>query len=100
MKVVAKNGADPTRLIGAFTLVELLAVIAVIAILASLLLPALSRGRRTADAAVCRSNLRQWCFSLRLYVDDYKVCPAPLVDDGVMERSWHARLSPFTGVGD
>src|SRR5207253_3149739 len=42
-----------------FTLVELLVVIAVIAILASLLLPALSRAKQSADNAVCQSNLRQ-----------------------------------------
>jgi len=54
----------------AFTLIELLVVIAVIAILAALLLPALSRAKHKAHAAVCLSNQRQINLDFRLQLDD------------------------------
>jgi prepilin-type N-terminal cleavage/methylation domain-containing protein len=53
-----------------FSLIELLVVIGIIALLASLLLPTFSRGKRSAQAAVCLSNLHQVGIGLQLYIEE------------------------------
>jgi len=57
--------------LSAFTLVEMLVVIAVLGVLAALLLPALSRGKETARATACISNLHQIGLALQIYVDNH-----------------------------
>ena len=54
----------------AFTLLELLVVIAVIAMLSAWLMPALNRGKASAERTACLNNLRQLGVALRLYTDD------------------------------
>lgn len=56
---------------GAFTLIELLVVIAIIAILASLLLPALARGKEQARRIRCTSNQRQLYLACITYAGDH-----------------------------
>lgn len=54
-----------------FTLVELLVVLAVVGILAGLLLPALARGRSSAQRIRCISNLHQLGLACQMYWDDH-----------------------------
>src|SRR4051812_36403360 len=59
----------------AFTLIELLVVIATIGLLAALLLASVDQGKKSAQSAGCKSNLRQIGLALRLYVDEYNNYP-------------------------
>jgi len=51
---------------------------------------------------VCRSNLRQWCIGLRMYVEDFKVYPLcdvwPAGTNATQTIVWHNQLEGYTGA--
>ncbi len=61
-----------------FTLIELLVVIAVISILAAMLMPAVIRAMKTAEASNCISNLKQIQASTLTYVNNNDTFLPPL----------------------
>jgi prepilin-type processing-associated H-X9-DG protein len=71
--------------------VELLVVIGIIAVLISVLLPALTKARRSAATVQCQSNMRQIAVAMLGYITDNKgVFPpsaAPVVG-GVFPNGW------------
>ncbi len=87
----------------AFTLIELLVVIAIIALLLSILMPALQQVKKQAQNVVCKSNLRQWGLTWKMYTEDnIGKFPNlkdrdPLVNSGAPRSYWSECLAPYLG---
>lgn len=54
----------------AFTLIELLVVIAIIGILLSIVIPALRKAKESAQAIICKTNLRGYGTAMKVYLQD------------------------------
>jgi prepilin-type N-terminal cleavage/methylation domain-containing protein/prepilin-type processing-associated H-X9-DG protein len=80
------------RRIKGFTLIELLVVISIIALLLALLIPALQRVKRQANAVACQSNLRQWGLCFKMYADDYDGKFSNVIGN---KWYWYRILSPY-----
>ena len=81
-----------------FTLVELLVVIAIIALLMGILLPALARVRRSAKAAACMVQTKQWATVYSMYTGDWDgyFHTDTEEDETVYTRIyWYEQLEPY-----
>lgn len=90
LEIRISNGVSKRFLMG-FTLIELLVVISIIALLMSILIPALGKAKKVAQAAVCLSNLHQFGVACKMYTQDNKGRMPP--EDG--EYNWITPLLPY-----
>ncbi len=88
-----------------FTLVELLVVIGIIAVLISILMPALSKARASAQLVACSSNLRQIGMGWLMYANEYRGYWPTLGRDpgGHVNKTYEGLhleelLAPYTGI--
>ncbi len=83
---------------GAFTLIELLVVITIIALLVSILMPALGRARKQAQAVVCLSNMRQMGLAVQAYmVTNNGYLPPSSCHITDKNKWWLNLLAKYTG---
>ena len=75
--------------VAGFTLVELLVVISIIALLLSILMPALSKARRSAQKTACMANMKQIGIAINIYTSTNRdIMPM------IVERWWGGGFVP------
>lgn len=74
-----------------FTLIELLVVIGIISILCSMLLPALSGAKGSAQRIACVNYEKQLSIAFRMYTDDNNGCFPPRIQT----NRWCTTLRPY-----
>ncbi len=98
-----------TYLLG-FTVIELLVVLSIVSLLLALLLPAIQKARETANAAQCKSNLRQLAMAVhehRMATVRTGVTPEPhdralwssLAELKVIHQGGYSTLDEMIGSG-
>jgi type II secretory pathway pseudopilin PulG len=88
-RVVATTAPKPNR---AFALIELLVVIASIALLASLVLPALGRGKARARSIRCLNHLKQLGLATLIYAQENRE-KVQIHFPGEPDKPWGSALS-------
>ncbi|MBT5900797.1 MAG: prepilin-type N-terminal cleavage/methylation domain-containing protein [Opitutaceae bacterium] len=73
-----------SRLIRAFSLIELLTVIAIVAILLAIIVPTVGEARDSANRAATKAQFNQWAAAMELYRQEYgfypDIAPNGLID--------------------